>query len=208
MKTWILVLVLVLCGAGSFCRAQSAEVQQLLLNYEKLQQLKNILSDMKKGYELVSSGYNAVRDISRGNFSLHDAFLAGLKEVNPSIRNYARVGEIVGMQKDILKEYRAAFSQFRVSELLSEEEIGYLDRVYSGLFTKSLRDADELLMVITASDLSMSDAERLSAIDRIHAASEDKLRFLRSFNTRTRILVLRRDKESRNLSVLRGLYDR
>lgn len=206
MKTWILLFVL--CGAGSFCRAQSAEVQQLLLNYEKLQQLKNILSDMKKGYELVSSGYNAVRDITRGNFSLHDAFLAGLKEVNPAIRNYARVGEIVGMQKDILKEYRAAFNQFRVSELLSEEEIGYLDRVYSGLFTKSLRDADELLMVITASDLSMSDAERLSVIDRIHAASEDKLRFLRSFNTRTRILVLQRDKESRNLSVLRGLYDK
>lgn len=206
MKTWILVFVL--CATGYLCRAQSAEVQQLLLNYEKLQQLKNILSDMKKGYELVSSGYNAVRDISRGNFSLHDAFLAGLKEVNPAIRNYARVGEIVGMQKDILKEYRAAFNQFRVSELLSEEEIGYLDRVYSGLFTKSLRDADELLMVITASDLSMSDAERLSAIDRIHAAAEDKLRFLRSFNTRTRILVLQRDKESRNLSVLRGLYDK
>ncbi len=201
----IIILVLVVCSAkpGS---AQSAEVQQLLLNYEKLLQLRNILADMKKGYELVSAGYNAVRDISRGNFDLHNSFLAGLKAVNPAVRQYGGVAEIIGIQQDILKEYKAAFNQFSVSDLLSDVETGYLERVYSGLFSQTLRDTDELLTVITASDLSMTDAERLAAIDRIHAEALNKRRFLRSFNTSTRILILQRAKEFRQVSDVTGLY--
>ena len=39
---------------------QSNEIEQLLLNAEKLTQLKNILTDMKKGYQVVSKGYNTV----------------------------------------------------------------------------------------------------------------------------------------------------
>lgn len=44
--------------------AQSAEIQQLLLNVEKLSQLKNILTDMKKGYTIISNGYNSVKNIA------------------------------------------------------------------------------------------------------------------------------------------------
>lgn len=204
MKT--IFLILLLTGSVTRSSAQSDEVQQLMLNYEKLLQLKNILADMKKGYELVSAGYNAVRDISRGNFDLHNSFLARLKAVNPAIKQYAGVAEIIGIQQDILKEYRAAFNQFKASDLLSEGEIGYLDKVYSGLFSQTLRDTDELLTVITASDLSMTDAERLAAIDRIHSEALDKRRFLRNFNTSTGILVLQRGKESRQVSDLTRLY--
>ncbi len=50
-------------GFVSFSKAQSAEVQQLLLNYEKLNQLKNILSDMKKGYQIVSKVYSTIKNI-------------------------------------------------------------------------------------------------------------------------------------------------
>ncbi|MGY4383932.1 preprotein translocase subunit YajC [Pedobacter sp. UYP24] len=69
------MLCLLLTVAVLPSRAQSTEVQQLLLNVEKLSQLKNILSDMKKGYTIVTNGYNAVKNISQGNFSLHEVFL-------------------------------------------------------------------------------------------------------------------------------------
>ncbi|HUQ67577.1 MAG TPA: hypothetical protein VM101_15550, partial [Flavitalea sp.] len=51
--------------------SQSDEAQQLLLNVEKLTQLKKILNDMYKGYKIVSKGYNTIKDISEGNFDLH-----------------------------------------------------------------------------------------------------------------------------------------
>lgn len=204
MKT--LIMILLLSVSFGWCRAQSDEAQQLLLNYEKLIQLKNILTDMQKGYEIVSTGYNAVRDISQGNFSLHDSFLAGLTAVSPAVKNYRHVADIVQIQKSILKEYKSALNQFKVSDLFTEGETEYLERVYGNLFKKSLENLNELLTVITASSLSMSDDERLQAIDRIHADAEDKLLFLRSFNTRTRVLVLQRGKEQRNSEAIRKLY--
>ena len=49
MKKWaVMIMVFLFAGAGN-CFGQSQEVQQLLLNVEKLAQFKQILSDMKKG---------------------------------------------------------------------------------------------------------------------------------------------------------------
>lgn len=193
---WIVLLVI---GTSSIAQAQSSEVQQLLLNYEKLKQLKNILSDMKKGYQIVSKGYTTIKNISEGNFNLHDAFINGLLSVSPEIRNYKRVVDIITYQKSIVKEYRSAFNRFRRSETFSPDEIEYLGRVYENLFNQSLRNLDELATVITASKLSISDDERLKIIDRIFADTEDKLQFLRDFNKKTNILVIQRSREKRNV---------
>jgi len=204
MKTlWTLLVAM---GIGSLANAQSVEVQQLLLNYEKLTQLKNILTDMKKGYDIVSKGYTAIKNISEGNFNLHDAFINGLLAVNPSIKNYKRVPDIINYQKDIVKEYRSAFNRFKASGTFSTDEIDYLGKVYKKLFNESLQNLDELATVITASKLSMSDDERLEAIDRIFADTEDKLQFLRDFNKRTNILVIQRSRERQNIEATQKLY--
>ena len=204
MKTiWLLILAF---GISSISKAQSAEVQQLLLNYEKLTQLKNILTDMKKGYQIVSKGYSTIKDIAEGNFNLHDAFINGLLAVSPEIRNYKRVPDIILYQKNIVKEYKRAFGRFRNSGNFSPDEIEYLARVYSNLFNQSLQNLDDLATVITASTLSMSDDERLKAIDRIFADTEDKLQFLRDFNKRTTVLSIQRDKERRDIEKTKQLY--
>jgi len=88
---------------GNALYTQSTEAQQLILNIEKLAQLKKILSNMKKGYEIVSSGYNGIKDISKGNFNLHDAFLNALLQVNPTVRKYKRVADIITCQFEIVK---------------------------------------------------------------------------------------------------------
>lgn len=68
MKRILILVFLVYFGLiPSSMNAQSAEIQQLILNIEKLSQFKKILSDMKKGYELLSGGYKTVKDMSEGN---------------------------------------------------------------------------------------------------------------------------------------------
>jgi predicted DNA-binding protein YlxM (UPF0122 family) len=193
-------------GSFSATRAQSAEVQQLLLNYEKLTQLKNILADMKKGYQIVSKGYNTIKDISEGNFNLHEAFINGLMSVSPAIRNYRRVPQIIDCQKRIVQEYKAAFTRYKSKGTFTVSEIDYLSTVYNNLFTQSLRNLDELATVLTSSRLSMSDDERLKAIDKLFEDTEDKLLFLRDFNSRTDILVVQRLKEKRDIEAIQKLY--
>ncbi len=204
MKTFIVILMIV--GSTAITNAQTTEVQQLLLNYEKLNQLKNILRDMKKGYQVVSNGYTTIKNISEGNFNLHDTFISGLMTVSPAIKKYKRVADIIRYQKNIVNGYRNAFTRFKSNGSFNPDEIEYLGKVYHNLFNQSLRSLDELATVITSSKLSMSDDERLAAIDRIFADTEEKLQFLRHFNKNTSILALQRDKEKRDITRTEDLH--
>ncbi len=185
--------------------AQSQETEQLLLNVEKLGQLKNILSDMKRGYTVIANGYNSVKNIAQGNFSLHEVFLDGLMLVNPEIKKYRRVADIISYQKNIVTEYRSAFNRFKSSSNFSAGEIDYLGKVYKQLFDQSSDNLDELATIITSSKLRMSDDERLQAIDRIFADTENKLMFLRSFNKEASMLNLQRQREKADLKTTQGL---
>lgn len=203
----VLVVLLVLFSSPVAVKAQSTEVQQLLLNVEKLSQLKNILADMKKGYTVITNGYNAVKNVSKGNFSLHEVFLDGLMLVNPEIKKYRRVGDIISYQKDLLAEYKSAFTRFKTSDNFNPQEITYLAQVYKQLFDQSLNNLDELTTVITASKLRMSDDERLQAIDRIFADTQDKLLFLRKFNKEATILNLQRKREKADVQATKNYYN-
>ncbi len=186
--------------------AQADEIAQLLLNVEKLAQFEQILSDMKKGYQVLESGYNTIREISEGNFSLHKAFLDGLMEVSPTVRNYRRIADIINYQVVLVKEYKNAFHRFRRDDNFNEQELGHLGRVYDKLFKESLRNLDELATVITAGKARMSDDERLQAIDLIYDDMQDKLMFLRHFNNNTKVLAVQRAKEKNDVWVLRKVY--
>lgn len=205
-KLGIITCLLGIAFSSNRSFAQSQEAQQLLLNVEKLSQLKNILSDMKRGYTIISKGYNSVKNIAQGNFSLHEVFLDGLMLVNPEIKKYSRVADIISYQKDIITEYRSAFNRFKSSSNFSPGEIDYLGKVYKQLFDQSMDNLDELLAVITSSKLRMSDDERLQAIDRIFADMENKLVFLRSFNKEASILNVQRQREKADLKTTKGYF--
>ncbi|CAN5397003.1 DUF4141 domain-containing protein [soil metagenome] len=195
-----------LLGNPSPAKAQAAEIQQLLLDVQKLAQLKGILSDMYKGYQVVSSGYETIKNISEGNFNLHQLFLDGLLAVSPAVQNYKRIADIINDQILIVKEYKNAFNQFKMDANFTIEEIAYLGKVYSNLFSASLKDIDELIMVITASTLRMSDDERLSSIDKLFTGMQEKLTFLRYFNNNTTLLAVQRAKERNDVSTIQNIY--
>lgn len=200
------MLMLLLLSPGA--QAQSQELQQLMLNIEKLSQFRGILKDMKKGYEILTKGYNTVKDLTQGNFSLHEAFLDALLQVSPTVRNYKKVGDIIAMQSKLIQEQGAAYSRFQGSGNFNSEELSYLARVYDKLIDQSLGNLDELTVVITAGQARMTDNERLESIDRIYDDLQDKLLFLRDFNSSTAVLSFQRTKEHHDVEALQGLYRR
>jgi hypothetical protein len=202
--TVILLVVILYCPVPS--KAQSDEAQQLLLNVEKLAQLKQILSNMKKGYTIVSAGYNTIRNISEGNFNLHKNFLDRLLSISPLVKNYKRVEEIIIMQSSIVGEYKSAYNRFRSDGNFNAKEINYLSNVYSNLLSESRKNIAELTTIITANRLRMSDDERLKAIDLIYSDIQDKLVFLRNFNNNTTILAIQRARGKRDVKNLKSIY--
>jgi DNA repair ATPase RecN len=179
--------------------AQANEIAQLLLNVEKLTQFKAILKQMKDGYKILNGGYNTVKDISEGNFSLHKTFLDGLMEVSPTVKKYRKVSLIIEAQVALVKEYKSAFSRFKGDGAFNTKELEHIEKVYGNLLKLSLRNLDELAGVITSGQMRMSDDERLKAIDRIYEDMEEKIQFLRHFNSETSILGLQRAKAKKEL---------
>ncbi len=186
--------------------AQSQEIQQLLLNIEKLSQFKEILKDMKKGYEILTKGYKSVKDLSQGNFTLHKTFLDALMQVSPVVRNYKKVGDIINNQILLLKESKTAFNRFSKNNSFNESELKYFQGIYSNMTKESLRNLDDLTTILTADKLRMSDDERLEAIDKICVQMQDKLEFIRSFNNASSILVLQRAKETADVNSVREMH--
>lgn len=186
--------------------AQVAEVEQLLLNWEKLQELEKILDNMYLGYKILDKGYTTIKSISQGTYSLHQLFLDGLMAVNPSVKNYKRIPYIIDYQKLLLKEYKNAYNRFKNDHNFKPQEIEYLANVYNFLIQASLRNIDDLVMIITATKLRMSDDERMRAIDKIFYDMEGKLVFIRTFNSSTQLLAIQRARSMNDVRTIQHLY--
>lgn len=208
MKTIMLLISLIFLSMSPLkhAAAQSTEAAQLLLNVEKLAQFKQILKDMKKGYQILDGGYNTVKDIAEGNFSIHKVFLDGLMQVSPTVRKYKRIVDIIDFQVILIREYKNAFGRFKRDDNFTPEELAYLGRIYDNLFKQSLRNMDELTNVITTNKMRMSDDERLKAIDTIYEDMQDKLMFLRHFNNNTTVLAVQRAKEKNDAKTIGQIY--
>ncbi len=186
--------------------AQQQEVQQLILNWQKLKQLEEILDNMYRGYKILDKGYRTIKDIAQGNYSVHQAFLDGLMAVNPTIRNYKRIPMIINYQKLLLQEYKRAYNRFKQDPNFKLEELEYLASVYKFLFEASVRNLEDLAMIITATKLRMSDDERMQAIDRIFFDMENKVVFLRYFNSNTQLLAVQRARSQNDVRTMQQLY--
>jgi hypothetical protein len=126
--------------------------------------------------------------------------------VNPAVRNYKRIPFIIDYQKLLLKEYQRAYNRFRQDPGFKPEELEYLANVYKFLFKASLQNIDELIMVITATKLRMTDDERMQAIDRIFFDMENKVVFLRTFNNSTQLLAIQRARSRNDVKTMQQLY--
>ena len=210
MKRYILLAMMIMISSAlpSHVRAQSIAdlVEELSLDYQKLAGMKNILKQMQQGYQIVSTGYNSVKGIAQGNFSLHEAFLDGLMLVSPTVRKYPRVRDIIDDQANLVASYKFSYTQFRRDKNFSAEELSYMSDVYNNLISNSLQNLDELNMVMSDNKLRMSDNERLQAIDRIYASGHEELTFVQQFNANTRNLAIQRASKNNDLNTLQKVY--
>lgn len=188
------------------CCSQAFEIEQLILNYQKLEELEKILDNMYQGYKILDKGYTTIKNIAEGNYTIQQLFFDGLMAVNPAVRNYQRIPWIISYQQMLLSEYSRAYNRFMANPNFTPEELQYLGNVYSSLFDSSVKNIDDLIMIITATKLSMTDDERLRAIDRVYYDMQSKLFFVRGFNSRAQLLAIQRARAAQEVRTINALY--
>lgn len=206
MKKYMLLGLLVAAlTVPAPARCQAKEIAQLALNIEKLNQFRQILQQLYDAYKIIAEGYNKIKNIAEGNYKIHDVFLDGLYIVNPNVKKYYRVADIIASQLSLVKEYKAAFKSFSASEVFTKGELDYVSEVYKRLLDDSMQNLDELTMILTSKQLRASDDERLAGIDRIYEDVQQKLMFLRTFNRQHAMIAVQKMHEKTEINNIQDL---
>ncbi len=206
-KTGLLMGICLCLSAGN-ARAQSVSqlIEQLTLDIQKLSELKTILKDMQEGYQVLDKGYINIRDIIKGNFSLHKAFLDGLLDVSLPVRRYYKVAAILDRERNIIKECQTGYQHWAETGFFTPGELKYIQQRYEGTSERAGKCLDRLTMVLTPDELRMSDVARMEAIDRIDVDVGRQSESLRSFNEGLTIQALQRARELNNIQKLKSIY--
>lgn len=202
-KIFLLVLVIALTTGNLQAQAKQ---QRVLL--QQIAALQVYIGYAQKGYSAVKKGLNTIGDFKRGEFNLHKDYLNSLKVVNPKIKKYARVTEIIGLQIKIMKSCNKLYQQIRQDDLFHGDEADYIKRVFERLIENCDTNLDELLIIVTDGQLEMKDDERVQRIDMIYQSMLDNYTFAENFSSQTKILAVSKAaelKEAKNSRVLIGI---
>lgn len=167
---------------------------------QQIAALQVYLGYAKKGYTIVTSGVNTIRNIKNGDFNLHRDFFNRLKNVNPAIRRYAKVADIIAYQIKIIKQTKLTLRQIRETKQFTEAELDYCKQVFDNLLDECMKTVEELILVTTSGKLEMKDDERLKRIDGLYADVQDKYSFACSFSESMGLLTVQRFGEQMEIN--------
>lgn len=184
---------------GEFFNQKKTQNRYLL---EQIAALEMYTSYLKKGYQIVGSGLQTIKDLSNGEFNLHDTFISSLKTVRPAVRNNLKIAEIIEMQVRIGK----AFNSIKSNPNLSVSYQFYIQKVRENLWEESLKDLEELLLVITSGKLEMGDQERIKRLDNIYLSLREKTAFTQNFTTEVNLFISQKELEKKSIEQLKNSY--
>jgi hypothetical protein len=180
---------------------------QLELDKEKLTSMKNTLQEMYQGYDELKQGYTHIRDIAKGNYNLHAAFLDAMLVISPAVSSDPRITVILNNEYSIVAGYGSANARWSASGVFTAQELTYIIQTYSALLQRCLQSIEELTMILTADELRMTDNDRMQAIGRINADSQAQLSMMQQLDNTLSIQTVQRLREAGDINTLKALYD-
>lgn len=213
MKKIIMLFFLFVSIAGSLKAQTFAEwfnQKQTQKKYllQQIAALQVYIGYAKKGYNIAKEGLNTIGGFTRGEFNLHTDYINSLKLVNPEIKRYAKVGEIIAIQVKIVQNYNRTYRTLNSSDAFSDDELAYIRRVFRRLLDDCGKTLDELITITTDGKLEMKDDERIERIDKLYLDMQDEFTFSQSFSNDAKSLAASRIKEKTDVQtsgVLHGI---
>ena len=129
-----------------------------------------------------------------------------LWRVKSAISYYQKVKDIIQKQLQIAAEYKQALALFRKDKHFTPEEIANMEHTYSGILDESIKNLDQLYLVINSFATQMTDGKRLELINGVANNIEQNLTDLRQFNNQNIRLSLGRSKDQQEINAVKILY--
>lgn len=137
---------------------------------------------------------------------LYRDYYEELMQVKSIITYYQLIRDISRKQVRLVNEYERVWKLFRQDRHFSSAELGYMQKVYSGILEESAKNIDQILLILDSFTTQMTDAKRLeiinAAADQIDANYND----LTLFNRQNILLSLQRAKTQHDVIAVKKFY--
>jgi hypothetical protein len=138
--------------------------------------------------------------------TLYQNYFNELRKVKTVISYYYRIRQVTSKQLQLVAAYKNALALFKQDKHFTSNEINYMISVYSGILDESVKNLDQIVLVITSFSTQMDDAKRLQIIDASADAIEQNYTDLLQFNQQNISLSLHRSKDLCEINQVRVLY--
>lgn len=199
----ITVILIVLCAFSHSMIGQAKQRKELLLQIAALQVY---IDYAKKGYSAVSKGLNFIGDARKGELNLHGDYFTSLLKINPRVRNYYKIAEIISMQFKIMKLCRKTLAELKTADLFHGSELDYIERSFEKLLQNCSQTLDQLLVITTDAELELKDDQRIERINVLHKTMLEDFNFCLSFSSEAKLLSISKSKDKKEYEGVNELY--
>jgi len=137
---------------------------------------------------------------------LYSSYYTELGNIKATISKYQRIKDIMLKQAALVSEYKKAWSLFRQDNHFKPQELNYMQKVYTGILDASIKNLDEIMLVISPAKTQMTDEQRLELIIKASDHLDENYNDLRQFNNQGIQLSLGRSKDLNDTQSIKKLY--
>ena len=129
-----------------------------------------------------------------------------LWRIKAALAYYQRIKDIIEKQLQLVNEYKGAWALFKQDKNFTVDELDYMQEVYNGMMDESIKNLDQLSLVINAFVTQMSDAKRMEIINEVGHNLDENLNDMREFNNQNKMMSLQRASEKGDIETVKKLY--
>jgi len=197
----IAILEIIKAGIKKVIRAVDLQIQRqqnkVIWLQDAQKTLENTLSKLK---------LDEISDWTQKQKDLYGKYFDELKQVKDIIAYYQRAKDINQRQVQIVKAYDRAWAMVSADKHFSLQEIQYMGSVYSGILSETLKNVDQMALVISSFKTQMTDEKRMELIDHAAKSVDENYSDLQRFTQQNAMLSLQRSKSQAEITSVKQLY--
>ncbi|MBD8084576.1 DUF4141 domain-containing protein [Chryseobacterium caseinilyticum] len=202
MKNLIITTVLVATAASitsahaQFVVTDPANLASGILNSaNEIVQTSNTVSNVVKNFNEVKKVYEQGKE-----------YYDKLKAVNNLVKDARKVQQTVLLVGDVSDMYVNNFGKMLNDPSFNTQELTAIANGYSTLLNESTELLKELKQIVTSTNLSLNDKERMDVIDRVYKEVKDYHNLVRYYTNKNISVSYLRAKKQNNAQRVLNLY--
>jgi hypothetical protein len=189
-------------GVKKVIKAVDLMIQRLQNKTIWLQNAQKVLENKLNELKLTE-----IAEWTEKHRKLYQDYYEELWKVKNTIAMYQRVRQVMEKQVRIVDEYKRCWNIVQNDEHFNKQELQYMYKVYSGIMEESVKNLDQILIVINSFKTQMSDGKRLEIIEQAAEEIDQNYFDLKDFNTQNMLLSINRAKDASEIEIVKQLYE-